>query len=177
MAIEGALSRIMGDEEFVAVMERAAALFPRYRDALARIPYAYSRTRVVLTPRCEVIAMHWAPGSVSPIHDHGPSRCWVLMIEGSLEVENFEHDAAGELDEGSVVDLRATHRMTLKPSDIDHRVRPNELHRVRNAGDDTAYSLQVYAAPLSVYCVFDEHTGKSRRVTSTCDLELDLETL
>jgi predicted metal-dependent enzyme (double-stranded beta helix superfamily) len=166
------LADALGDPEYVSAMQRAALAFARYRAHLPAIPYAYTRTRLVDRPHFEIVAMQWAAGSVSPIHDHGASRCWVLMLEGELEVENFERAL-----EGVEVSLRPNGTLTLKADDIDSRNGPTELHRVVNAGSVSAYSLQLYAHPITTYNVFDEHALTSRVVSATCDLHIDLDAL
>ena len=157
-------------EEFAGAMRRFADGFADYRDRLPRIPYAYSRTRLAATSAYEVVAMNWAPKAVSPIHDHGASRCWVLMLEGTLGVENF---SCADPSNDGLVELVAAERLLLRPQDLDHRLGPAELHRVTNPSDDAyAYSLQVYAAPLSTYSIVDARTRTRRLVTAVCDLEL-----
>jgi hypothetical protein len=162
-----ALERIMNDPEFVAAMERHAQEFPRYRDRLPVIPYSYTRTRLEKTSRYEVVAMQWAPGATSPIHDHGNSRCWVLMLEGNLDVENYERDDAAQS-----VELRSTGQRVLQPGDLDHRYGTLELHRVHNSQPQSAYSLQLYAEPIETYAIVDSHLRQSRLVTAVCDLDL-----
>jgi hypothetical protein len=168
------LTRALGNPEYVSAMQRAALAFSRYRSQLPVIPYAYTRTRLIERPHFEVVVMQWAAGSVSPIHDHGASRCWVLILEGTLEVENFERAIGAAATE---VSMRRNGTLTLKADDLDSRYGPTELHRVVNAGSESAYSLQLYADPISTYNVFDEHTLTSRIVTAACDLHIDLDTL
>jgi predicted metal-dependent enzyme (double-stranded beta helix superfamily) len=163
------LAESMGDDEFVAAMERFTQNFLSYRDLLPLIPYAYTRTRLLLRPKYEVVVMRWSPGSTSPIHDHGNSRCWVLMLEGALEVENYERDA---VDDSDVVTLRETGRIALRAGDVDFRGGHTELHRVHNTSSDMAYSLQLYNEPIEQYSVVDAHSRQSRIVTAMCDLEL-----
>src|SRR5262249_25156892 len=134
--------------------------------------YAYTRTRLIETPYYEVVAMQWSPGSVSPIHDHGLSRCWVLMMEGNLEVENFERE--GDPAE-TPVSLHGTGRITLSPGDLDHRLVPKERHRVSNPRGDAAFSLQLYADRITEYRIVDEHSRQSRLVSAVTDLELPLD--
>ena len=170
--IARALEISMGDEEFASAMTRYARSFRTYRERLPRIPYAYSRTRLAITPKYEIVAMNWAPRSISPIHDHGSSRCWVLMLEGTLDVENFA------CDEGSAetpAALREAERIRLREGDVDHRLGPTELHRVRNpSASEAAFSLQLYAAPLGTYTIVDARTHARRFVIAACDLELIL---
>jgi cysteine dioxygenase len=160
----------MGDDEFVSTMERFARRFGEYRDRLPAIPRAYSRTRLARTPAYEIVAMLWAPGSVSPIHDHGTSRCWVVMLAGTLDVVNFA--CAGD---GSAT-IHQTERLVLNPGDIDHRLGPGELHRVSNPdASEGAYSLQLYARPLTTYSIVDANSHQRRTATATCELELLLD--
>jgi len=170
--LSGPLSRVMDDAEFVAAMVRGAHCFQQYRKRLPHIPYAYTRTRLLATPRFELVAMQWAPGAVSPIHDHGDSRCWVLLLEGSLDVENFLRN-----DEGEAPRIQRAEHLCLSADDLDHRLGPRELHRVHNLTSQNTYSLQLYATPIAKYSVFDERTNDRRSATATCDLELSLSDL
>lgn len=163
------LAQAMDDDEFLNAMRRYAQCFADYRDRLPLIPYAYTRTQLLRMPRYEIVVMRWSPGSISPIHDHGSSDCWVLMMEGALEVENFDRDDDGS---GPVVELRPADKISLGLGDVDHRGGPRELHRVRNATEDMAYTLQLYSEPIHSYTVVDAHSRQSRIVTATCDLEL-----
>ncbi|MEO6835306.1 MAG: cysteine dioxygenase family protein [Candidatus Tumulicola sp.] len=172
--LASALMRVMGNEEFVSAMERFAGAFPRYRDRLPSVPYAYSRTRLTATPDYEIVVMNWAPQSMSPIHDHGTSRCWVLMLDGILDVQNFTCDAGDPAREDAAI--RQAERIALRAGDIDHRLGPAELHRVRNPSvSESAFSLQLYARPLTTYSVVDAHSNRRRTVTATCELELVLD--
>lgn len=163
------LAQAMGDDEFLDAMQRYAQLFASYRDRLPLIPYAYTRTQLLRRPHFEIVVMRWSPGSISPIHDHGASDCWVLMMEGALEVENFDRDDDGGR---AVVELHPAEKISLGLGDVDHRGGPTELHRVRNATEDMAYTLQLYAEPIHTYTVVDAHSRQSRIVTAACDLEL-----
>lgn len=165
-----ALAQAMEDPEFVAAMERMARAFPDYRARLPHIPYAYSRTQLAKTPRYEVVAMQWAGGAVSPIHDHGTSRCWVLMLDGTLEVENFVREPGDD-----AVVVQSVKSLTLHPGDLDYVSGPHELHRVHNGSPASAFSLQLYADPIQSYTIFDPQTRSSRLSVATCDLELILD--
>jgi len=160
----------MIDAQFVDAMERCARTFEHYRGRLPLVPYAYTRTRILRTDRFEVVAMQWAARSSSPIHDHGTSRCWVLLMGGALEVENFEVDDPS----GDPVSLRETGRFALAAGDLDFRGGPRELHRVWNPSDEPAFSLQLYAEPITAYTVIDAHTLRGRSAIAVCDLDLTL---
>lgn len=169
--IRAKLAQTMQNDEFCSAMERFAESFEDYRSQLPVIPYAYSRTRLLVTPRYEIIAMLWSPGSTSPIHDHGNSRCWVLMMEGSLGVENYERD---DKPGASPVKLRYAGLATLQRGDVDCRFGPLELHRVFNTASDSAFSLQLYAGPIAHYTIVDVHSLEGRVVDAICDLDITL---
>jgi hypothetical protein len=162
---------VMGDEEFARVMGHFAGAFARYRRLLPAIPRAYSRTRLAAAPAYEIVAMNWAPRSISPIHDHGTSRCWAFMLDGLLEVQNYTCHAR-DLECDCAV-LQLAEHLELRAGDIDHRLVPTELHRVRNPSRaHPAFSLQLYAPPLSTYSIVDLHTSRRRVATATFDLDM-----
>jgi hypothetical protein len=171
-----ALAGVIGDEEFARAMERFALSFPSYGDRLPTIAHAYSRTRLAIVPQYEIVAMKWSPKSTSPIHDHGASRCWVLMLDGELSVQNFVCNPDAPLSDP--VALRQTEHLALRRGHIDHRLGPSELHRVHNPSDSqSAYSLQLYARPLTTYSIVDLHSGQRRMAKATYDLDLTRDTV
>lgn len=168
------LADVMGDGEFSREMTRFAKAFAAYRERLPVVPRAYSRTRLAIAPEYEIVAMNWAPLSVSPIHDHGTSRCWVLMLEGALDVQNYACDP-DEIN-ADVVRLRESERMGLRAGDVDHRLAPTELHLVRNpSATDSAFSLQLYARPLGTYSVVDARSFRRRLIIPVLELDLSNE--
>jgi len=168
------LERAIPDRTFVDAMRHGIAKFSVYRSHVPFVPYAYSRTSLEKTDAYELVIMQWAPGSLSAIHDHGNSRCWVAMLEGMLDVENFLR-----LDDerDGYAGLQAESTFRLKAGDLDCRSGPKELHRVRNAANRPAFSLQLYAAPLSTYSIVDERTGRCITGVSQFDSILDLSSL
>lgn len=151
--LRGALHETMANHDFVEAMLHSIGRFGEYRDTMPFAAGAYTRTRLQRTAEFEIVAMLWAPGSRSPIHDHGGSRCWVVMLDGNLDVENFERLDDGT---GAVANLRSFAPSQLTPGAIDRRSGPNEFHRVGNPFERPAYSLQLYAAPLGAYTIVDD---------------------
>ena len=171
LSLETLLERSMNELEFVAAMRAAISEFSRYRDAIPTIPQSYSRLLLRKTGAFELVAMQWSAGAVSPIHDHGESRCWVVMLDGVLDVENYDR-----VDDGlsSKATLVRTEDMRLKPGDLDHRLNWRELHRVKNATPQPVYSVQLYAAPQIDYAVVDETTMLCRRALPAYDSAFEL---
>lgn len=94
-----------------------------------------------------VVALVWLPGQVTPIHDH---ICWccVGVLQG-LEHEqrySLHQNAAGEqwLVPLEVDELTTGHTCALVPPE-------ENIHRVRNAGQDLAISIHVYGDDLAVW--------------------------
>lgn len=170
-SLDALLARAMADDELIAAMQAGMQGLHRFRDAMPHIPYGYTRTLLRKSARFELVAMRWAPGSVSPIHDHGLSRCWVVMLEGTLDIDNYER-----LDDGAsfTANLRHTSQTRLAIGDLDHRLDWRELHRVRNAAVIDALSLQIYAAPQVDFTIVDEATMECRRSLPKYDVCFEL---
>lgn len=158
-------------ESFVEnALAAGKAAFPRYREVLPRIPGGYSRTLLKKTGDYELIAMLWSPGCRSPIHDHADSRCWVLVLEGTIEVANF----ARVDDGGECARILPADRLHLSQDARDQRLTWRELHYVRNSENTPAFTLQVYAPQLAVYHVVDEASGIVRTVPGVYDAIFDI---
>ncbi len=153
--IEARVQAAIQDPHMVEAMLRGINAFHEYKESLPVLPYAYTRTLLLKHPQFELVAMRWEPGSVSELHDHGDSRCWVAVVEGVIDVDNYErHDPR-------VAHAKLEHTSTIRVAagEMDHRMNWRELHRVCNTGEVSAYSLQIYSPALSEYHVFDTNTG------------------
>ncbi len=164
------ISDVIDVPEFAAALQRGIDAFDRYRSMMPPTRNGYTRTLLEKHSHYELVGMLWAPGSKSPIHDHGPSRCWVVLMDGTLEVENYERDD----DDDAIPHLKHVATELLGAGAIDYRLNRKELHRVRNRDDAAAYSLQLYAAPLSDYTIVDDLTGRARRMRAHYDAVVDL---
>lgn len=156
----------MAESHWAADLEKAAHAYDSYREQLPEVPLSYTRTMLARNEDYEIVAMRWAPGSVSPIHDHGQSRCWALVLEGELFVENFERVDDGDERAPRVNPADAR---TMHVDEIDHRLNWHELHRVRNTAQTPAISLQLYAPALSEYFIFEEHGTRLWRAQAKYD--------
>lgn len=171
-ALHASLLAAMKNEEYAQTMGVLAETFNSYRNRLPQIEGHCSRTLLSTTSNFEVVAMRWESGSRTSIHNHANSRCWVLMLAGSLEVENYDR-----LDDGNqpTALLRPTGIMQLRGGDLDCRSGPREFHRVKNNAADAAYSLQLYAEPLVTFvAIADENTGRWANVPAAHDAVLYL---
>ncbi|MDE2481509.1 MAG: cysteine dioxygenase family protein [bacterium] len=167
---ERTLADVIGIPHFVAAMQRGMARFADYRALMPNVARAYTRTLLEKRDDYELVAMLWAPASRSPIHDHGDSRCWVVVLEGAIDVDNYERLD----DDERTPNLRPTSNERVARGSIDHRLNDRELHRVQNRTDAPAFSLQLYASPLGEYTIADDLTGLWRRMPSHYDAIFDL---
>lgn len=134
---------------------------------LAHRPGGYTRTLLYGDDTFEVLLLNWDLNARSALHDHGGRHCWMAVLSGHLQVDDY-----ARIDDGSVpgeAQVEARGSRLLGPRDLDLRSGPFDLHRVIVAGEQPAISLHVYAAPLRSYLVYDEHAGRCRRVGSTYD--------
>ena len=93
----------------------------------------------------EIIAITWAPGHASTVHDHGDTWGVEAVMRGRLEVTDFrvlaQHRALSELE--------VTGCDVLKPGDVISLLPPHDLHQCRNpSADEIAVSLHVYGKHL-----------------------------
>jgi predicted metal-dependent enzyme (double-stranded beta helix superfamily) len=96
--------------------------------------------------RFSVVALVWLPGQTTPIHDH-ISWCVVSVLEG-LERETRYSLRQGEdgtrwLAPESDMPVTCGETSALFPPD-------ENIHMVRNAGDQLAISIHVYGADIGV---------------------------
>ncbi len=142
---------------------------------LAYKPDGYTRTCAYRDPRFEVLLLNWAPGSASAIHDHGDQHCWMLVLEGNLEVDDYTRLDSGETPGYAHVERCGTRR--LEPGGMDLRSGRFDLHRVTATPDSRAVSLHVYSGPLRRFLVYNEIERRCHSTGAFYDqvLRLDLE--
>ncbi|HEV2712781.1 MAG TPA: cysteine dioxygenase family protein [Gaiellaceae bacterium] len=88
-----------------------------------------------------VVALVWRPGQVTPIHDH-VTWCVFGVVQG------VEHEELFVLDEERDCLVEAGTKTNLI-GEVSGFAPPGDIHRVRNAGDDTAISLHIYGTDVS----------------------------
>jgi 3-mercaptopropionate dioxygenase len=88
-----------------------------------------------------IVALVWLPGQVTPIHDH-LTWCVFGVIQGMESEELFE------LDEQGAGLLQAGRRVN-RTGEVSGFAPPGDIHRVRNAGDDTAISIHIYGTDVA----------------------------
>jgi len=88
-----------------------------------------------------VVALVWRPGQVTAIHDH-VTWCVFGVIQG------IEHEELFALDQERGCLIEAGGK-TNEAGEVSGFAPPGDIHRVRNAGDETAISIHVYGTDVS----------------------------
>lgn len=135
------------------VQQRLARLLagPQFLTAEQREPdpkhYRSHLLAVAPSRKFSVVGLVWLPGQVTPIHDH---ICWCVVgvLQGVEREQRYglrADDSGGHflVPEGGET-LTAGHTCALIPPE-------ENIHQVRNAGDDLAISLHVYGEDIGVY--------------------------
>jgi cysteine dioxygenase len=127
----------------------------------------YTRTLVHSDDVFELLLLNWDVDAISALHDHGGQHCWMAVLQGQLQVDDYDRTDEGAMPGVAQVEARGSR--LLGPRDLDLRSGRFDLHRVIAKGAEAAVSLHVYAGPLRSYLVYDERAGRCQSVTSTYD--------
>lgn len=142
------------------------------RERVIRLPERFRRTREDTYARrllhrdpergYSVVAMTWGPGQGTPLHDHGGIWCVEGVVEGEMEIVQFERvdDADGRYrfaPRGRVRALAGSSGALIPPFDY---------HVLRNAlPEATTITLHVYGGELDHCHLFEDNgDGTYRRV-------------
>lgn len=100
-----------------------------------------------------VVAMTWAPGQGTKIHDHHGMWCVEGVWSGDIEITQYDlAERAG--DEFHFVQCDT---LTGNTGSAGCLIPPHEYHTIRNAsGRDAAVSVHIYEQPMTCCGVFEE---------------------
>lgn len=116
-------------------------------ELLAESAERYARRLLYRCPdgTYSVLVMVWAPGQGTPIHDHAGKWCVECVYRGRMQITTYRPTSDPTDD---LVSFAQTGTEVAGPGDVGIFVPPNEYHRIRNAGDETAATLHVYAGEM-----------------------------
>jgi 3-mercaptopropionate dioxygenase len=88
-----------------------------------------------------IVGLVWLPGQMTPIHDH-VTWCVFGVLQG------VEYEELFTLDEENRC-LIESGTSSNDTGEVHGFAPPGDIHRVRNAGDETAISLHIYGTDVS----------------------------
>jgi len=155
-----------GDEHAVTAALRNA-LCKAIRDPEVRLPDCvhepipdhHPRRELYRSPRhgYSVVAMTWAPGQGTPVHDHCGLWCVEGVWDGALEIVQYE---LLERD-GERFRFRAAGGMHAGPGSAGSLIPPHEYHTIRNTSErEIAVSLHIYKEPMHCCSMFAPREGE-----------------
>ena len=132
----------------------------------------YARRRLYRCPDgvFSVMIMVWGRGQGTQIHDHAGKWCVECVLRGQIEI--VAYNPSGNPSTDDVVTLTEADTTIAHTGDVGILVPPNEYHLIRNAGDEPATTMHVYAGEMLWCHTFQPRDGGGFR-RERCDLVLD----
>lgn len=135
-----------------AIRSGSLRLPDRFRRPLAD---SYARRLLHRDPATgwTAVVMTWGPGQGTLLHDHAGIWCVEGVVEGEMEVLQYELDGA----EGERFRFTPRGRLRALPGSSGALIPPFEYHVLRNAlPDATSVTLHVYGGEMDHCHVFEE---------------------
>lgn len=126
----------------------------------------YARRLVYRSPEhgYVVVAMIWGPGQRTPLHDHAGTWCVEGVLEGRIEVTQYDLVARDE-DRCS---FEVVESIETGVGAAGSLIPPYEYHTIANARDAASITLHVYGNDLTHCGVFEpDPTGTYHRREKT----------
>lgn len=131
----------------------------------------YARRLIHKDPRrgYTILAMTWAPGQATPVHDHSGMWCVEAVWNGRIEVTQYELTAVE--DDTFRLEPRTTMRAGI--GSAGSLIPPHEYHTIRNpSASETAVTIHIYSGEMNRCSVF-RPVGNGWHVRETRSLHLD----
>ena len=134
-------------------------------------PSAYTRNLVFGNAHMDVLLMCWPPHSVSSIHGHDDSSCWVVLVAGEVWEVQYAvpkvcnkfmqeqmRNPTGAVGRCGPLKVTGESKLAAGNGGVTTAYANNDLalHRVENRTDAPAYTLHVYAPGLRKIKLFRE---------------------
>src|SRR5689334_15229087 len=109
----------------------------------------YTRTCACSDQDFEIVLINWSAGAPSPIHDHADQHCWMLVLSGRLQIDDYLCLDTGDVPGYALI--RAAGSSVLEQGGLDLRAGRFSLHRVAATDDSPAVTLHIYSGPIREY--------------------------
>ncbi|MGO8951629.1 MAG: hypothetical protein ACLQUY_29040 [Ktedonobacterales bacterium] len=139
---------VAGVESYLADLLKVSDLLTEEQRLSCADHYRTHVIAVAPSQRFSIVSLVWLPGQATPIHDH---ICWCVV--GVLEGEEFEERYSLREDGAGNRWLARTGEWIISPGGVTSALVPpsENIHRVRNAGEQLAISIHVYGADIERY--------------------------
>jgi len=103
-----------------------------------------------------IMAMTWAPGQATPVHDHAGMWCVEAVWSGEIEVVQYE--LVDQHDDRFALEPRTTMRTGV--GSAGSLIPPHEYHTIANpSSKKPAVTIHIYAGEMDHCCVFQPIQG------------------
>lgn len=111
-------------------------------------------TRVLLheSPHFSLMLNCWDKNQFSPAHDHGTSKNWMKILQGSLEELQFEAPMP------SMTQLQVARAGTMSEDSVTF-IGPNAIHSCVNLSDEPCFAIHLYSPPYSRANFYDQESS------------------
>lgn len=129
----------------------------------------YARHLVHLDPegRYSVLAMVWAPGQGTPLHDHAGNWCVECVYRGRIRVTSYELQNDSKREEPLYFEEK--NQVTSGLADAGVLIPPFEYHEINNPFDEPAVTIHVYRGEMdscNAFYPLDEERGYRKETKS-----------
>jgi len=130
---------------------------------------SYARREIYSDPngKFSILAMVWAPGQGTPLHDHG--GLWVMeaVYQGQITVCQFEH-----LGEGNGLHhFVACEQRIDGPGISEWKLPPHDFHTLSNKSSAPAVTIHVFGGILRTCNIFEPTSDGYKRMPKTMCLD------
>lgn len=149
-AITECVKRVLED----VLGQRTLQLPPRFK-ATRSGSYARRLVHEDRQRRYTVVAMAWAPGQATPLHDHGGLWCVEGVVEGEVTVTNYH---VWSVEDGFSADPLSGPTTAIVGT-AGRLIPPTDYHVLANLSDQPAVTLHVYGGEIHRCRVFMPSPG------------------
>ena len=118
----------------------------------------YARRLVHLDPdgRYSVVAMIWAEGQGTPIHDHDSRWCVEGVYQGAIQVTSYEMSPS--TDDGEIR-VEVCSKINASLGEAGALIPPHDYHVIENQRSETAVTIHVYGGEMKGCTDFEPING------------------
>jgi cysteine dioxygenase len=113
----------------------------------------YTRNLIARNEWFEMLLLCWNKGQSSPIHNHAGQNCWMAVLEGEIEEQQFDAPPGRR-----ACSPKGEPRLFV-PGKVAFINDDIALHRVRPRSGTHGVSLHLYSRPIDTCHIYDESTG------------------